>query len=199
MLYKSKLLTLAFLATVAASMIFISGTGIKIALAQVNPMVPAKDQGGGNTTSTSMSNMTMSTSGGMANKTTVARDSQTILLEGKTIPGKGLIHLYDSTPYMMNAGHVALHIPCDASSKPIVNTLIGQAPNFKIVGPDLIKELSQPGNMCLYHVDISSDPAKKVYQTDVAIQKPTNQTITFPPSSTVVIGVNEIQPGVPAG
>ena len=57
----------------------------------------------------------MSTSGAehsMANKTTVARDSQTILLEGKTIPAKGLIHLYDSTPYMMNAGHVVLHIPC---------------------------------------------------------------------------------------
>ena len=49
------------------------------------------------------------------------------------------------------------------------------------------------------HVDISSGPAKRVYQTDVAIQKPTNQTITFPPSSTVVIGVNEIQPGVPGG
>jgi hypothetical protein len=120
------------------------------------------------------------------------------LKSGKIIPGKGFIHLYDSTPYMMNAGHVALHIPCDASSKPVVNTLIGQAPNFKVVGPDL-KELSQPGNMCLYHIDISSDPAKKVYQTDVAIQNPTNQTITFPPSSTVVIGVNEIQPGVPGG
>jgi hypothetical protein len=186
MLYESKLLTLAFLATVAASMSFISGTGIKIALAQVNPMVAAKDQGGGNTTSTSMSNMAMSTSGGTVNKTTVARDSTTVLLEGKTIP-KGFVHLYDSTPYMMNAGHVALHIPCDASSKPVVNTLIGQAPNFEIVRPDLIKELSQPGNMCLYHVDISSDPAKKVYQTDVAIQKPTNQTITFPPSSTELI------------
>ncbi|HET7283751.1 MAG TPA: hypothetical protein VFI70_03630, partial [Nitrososphaeraceae archaeon] len=183
----------------AASMSFISGTGIKIALAQVNPMVPAKDQGGGNTTSMSMSNMAMSTSGGTVNKTTVARDSQTILLEGKIIPAKGFVHLYDSTSYMMNAGHVALHIPCDASSKPVVNTLIGQAPNFEIVRPDLIKELSQPGNICLYHVDISSDPAKKVYQTDIAIQKPTNQTITFPPSSTVVIGVNEIQPGVPGG
>ena len=94
-----------------------------ITFAQVNPMVPAKDQGGGNTTSTLLSNMRMSASGGTVNKTTVARDSQTILLEGKTIPGKGFIHLYDSTPYMMNAGHVALHIPCDASSKPIVNTL----------------------------------------------------------------------------
>ena len=54
MLYESKLLILAFLATVVASMIFISGNGIKIAFAQVNPMVPTKDQGGGNTTSTSL-------------------------------------------------------------------------------------------------------------------------------------------------
>ena len=78
-----------------------------------------------------------------------------------------------------------------------MNTLIGQAPNFKDCKANiLIKELSQPGNMCLYHVDISSDPAKKVYQIDVAIQKPTNQTITFPPGETVVIGVNEIQSGV---
>ena len=64
-------------------MIFISGIGIKIALAQVNPMVPAKDQGGGNTTSTSMSNMTMSTSGGMANKTTVARIHKQFYLKAK--------------------------------------------------------------------------------------------------------------------
>jgi len=69
MLYESKLLTLAFLATVAASMTFISGTGIKIALAQVNPIVAAKDQGDGNTTSTSLSNMRMSTLGGTVNKT----------------------------------------------------------------------------------------------------------------------------------
>lgn len=32
---------------------------------------------------------------------TVVRDSQTILLEGKTIPAKDYIHLYDATPYMV--------------------------------------------------------------------------------------------------
>ena len=53
--------------------------------------------------------------------------------------------------------------------------------------------------MCLYHADINSDPVKKVYQTDVAIQNPSAQAITFPPSSGVVIGVNEVQPGVPGG
>jgi hypothetical protein len=145
-----------------------------------------------------MSNMNMSTAG-TTNKTTVTRDSVTVLLEGKTIPGKGFIHLYDSTPYMINAGHIALHVPCDTNSKPDVNVIIGPAPNFTTVQPDIIKELSSPGKMCLYHVDINSDPAKKVYQTDVAIQNPSNQTIIFPTTSGVVIGVNEIQPGVPGG
>ncbi|MGG6460586.1 MAG: hypothetical protein ACM3JQ_04070, partial [Candidatus Eiseniibacteriota bacterium] len=32
-----------------------------------------------------------------ASKTTVVRDSQTILLEGKTLPAKDFIHLYDTT------------------------------------------------------------------------------------------------------
>jgi hypothetical protein len=145
-----------------------------------------------------MSNMSMSTSG-TTNKTTVTRDSITVLLEGKTIPGMGFIHLYDSTPYMINAGHIALHVPCDASSKPSVNVLVGSAPNLKPVQPDNIKELSQPGKMCLYHVDVDSDPAKKVYQTDIAIQNPSDQTITFPATSGVVIGLNEVQPGVPGG
>jgi hypothetical protein len=58
-----------------------------------------------------------------------------------------------------------LHVPCDANSKPDVNVLIRQAPNFKIVEPDIIKELSQPENICLYYVDINSDPQKKIYQT----------------------------------
>jgi hypothetical protein len=145
-----------------------------------------------------MSNMTMSASGGgTTNKTTVVRDSQTILLEGKTIPAKDFIHLYDSTPYMIMNGHIAMKIPCDTSSKPAVNVLIGSAPDVKPVEPELIKELSKPGSMCLYHVDVGSDAAKKIIQTDIAIQNPTNKTITFPPTSTFVIGVNEITPGAP--
>ncbi|HJT48473.1 MAG TPA: hypothetical protein VJ729_09845 [Nitrososphaeraceae archaeon] len=38
--------------------------------------------------------------GGATNQsTTVTRDTVTILLEGKSIPGMGFLHLYDSTPY----------------------------------------------------------------------------------------------------
>ena len=195
---KNKLLVFGFLAAAIASMAFIAGNGgIKAALAQ----------GANETSSSSGMNMTGTEThghgggggGSVTNQSAVTRDSVTILLEGKSIPAKGFLHLYDSTPHMMKAGHIALHVPCDTNSKPTVDVLIGQAPNLKPVEPELLKELSQPGNMCIYHVDIDSDPAKQAIQTDVAIQNPANQTITFPASSGVVIGVNEIQPIVPSG
>jgi hypothetical protein len=165
-------------------------------------MIPSAGQGGSSNATSSMSNMTMSaSSGGTTNKTTVVRDSQTILLEGKTIPAKDFIHLYDSTPYMIMNGHIAMKIPCDTSSKPAVNVLIGSAPDVRPVQPELIKELSKPGSMCIYHVDVGSKFPEQIisgnFQTDIAIQNPSNSTITFPPTSTFVIGVNEIMPGAP--
>jgi hypothetical protein len=48
--------------------------------------------------------------------------------------------------------------------------------------------------MCLSHVNINSDMAKKFYVTDIAIQNPSNQTIIFPPTSTVIVGINGIMP-----
>ena len=180
-----------FIATLLS--IGVMTTGITNVLAQTNPLNPSQ---GSNQTSMSGMNMT-STAGGGTNKTTVTRDTITLLLEGKSIPGKGFLHLYDSTPYLIMNGHIALHVPCDSNSKPIVNTLIGSAPDVKPVEQEIIKELSQPGNMCLYHVDVGSDMAKKIIQTDIAIQNPSNQTITFPPSSGITIGVNEIMPGAP--
>ena len=196
---KNNKVIVGVLAAVITSMILGTNVGITKVFAQTNPAVPGTNQGASNnTTSGTMPNMkmTMSTAGG-TNKTTVVRDSQTILLEGKTIPAKDFIHLYDSTPYMIMNGHIAMKVPCDTSSKPAVNVLIGSAPNVKPVQPELVKELSKPGSMCLYHVDVGSDIAKKIIQTDIAIQNPTNSTITFPPTSTFVIGVNEIMPGAP--
>jgi hypothetical protein len=126
---------------------------------------------------------------------TIVRDSVTLLLEGNTIPAKGFIHVYDSTPYMIHDGHVALHVPCDTSSKLVVNLLAGQVNGtFTTIQPMNIPTLSQPGQMCLSHVNINSDMAKKFYITDIAIQNPSNQTIIFPPTSTVIVGVNGIMP-----
>jgi hypothetical protein len=188
-------LTLAVLAAVIASMTFAANGGIKPTFAQVPGVTPpsssSTDQGA---TSGTTSNMSMSSASSGTNKTTVTRDTVTMLLEGKSIPGKGFLHLYDSTPYKIMNGHIALHIPCNSNSKPLVNTLIGSAPDLKPMEPELIKELSQPGNLCIFHVDVGSDTAKNVTQTDIAIQNPSNQTITFPAGSGISIGINEIMP-----
>jgi hypothetical protein len=141
-----------------------------------------------------MSGMNMSAIPPMQGQT-VVRDSVTLLLEGKTIPAKGFIHIYDSTPYMIHDGHVALHVPCDLSSKLVVNLLEGQINGtFTAIQPMTVTPLSQPGQMCLSHVNINSDMTKKFYVTDIAIQNPSNQTIIFPPASTVIVGVNGIMP-----
>ena len=123
---------------------------------------------------------------------TVARDSQTVLLEGKTLPSKDYIHLYDATPYLIKLGHVAAKLPCDSNNKTSLNVLIGQAPNVKPAELEFIKELSTPGKMCIYHVDVESAGENPV--TDIALQNPTDKDVKFGPTATVVIGVDEISP-----
>src|SRR5918912_2966006 len=120
----------------------------------------------------------------------VVRDSQTILLEGKTIPANDYIHLYDSTPYMITNGHIAAKLPCDTNNTSPLKILIGQAPNLKPAELEFVKPLSTPGKMCIYHVDVPSKAGEAV--TDIAIQNPTNSEIKLPAASSVVIGVNEI-------
>jgi hypothetical protein len=122
----------------------------------------------------------------------VVRDSAIILLEGKSIPAKGFIHLYDTTPYMITNGHIAANLPCDTSSVSPLKILIGQAPAVKPAQLELVKPLSSPGKLCIYHVDVNSKPGNPI--TDIAIQNPTGNTMTLPSASTVVIGVNEISP-----
>jgi hypothetical protein len=123
--------------------------------------------------------------------TTVVRDSSVVLLDGKTIPAMDYIHLYDATPYKIMNGHVAAKLPCDTNSVTPLKILVGQAPNFKSASLDLVKELSKPGSMCIYHIDI---PQGGAVTTDIAIQNPTKSPIKLPDTSTVVIGVNEIMP-----
>lgn len=59
----------------------------------------------------------------------VVRDSQVILLEGKILPSKDYIHLYDTTPYLIKLGHIAAKLPCDSNNKTYLNVLVGQAPH----------------------------------------------------------------------
>jgi hypothetical protein len=129
-----------------------------------------------------------------AQEKTVVRDSQSFLLEGKTLPSKDYIHLYDTTPYQIVLGHIAAKLPCDSNSETPLIVLIGQAPALKPADLELVEELSTPGKMCIYHVDVKSDDPFRIRNTDIALQNPTDNEVKFGPTATVVIGVDEISP-----
>jgi len=130
-------------------------------------------------------------------KTNVVRDSATILLEGKTLAANDFIHIYDTTPYVIMNGHVAAKLPCDDNSESPIKVLIGSAPNLTAADFELISELSTPGTACLYHVDLASHQGGNASNiiTDIAIQNPSGDQVSFGPTTSVVVGINEIVKG----
>jgi hypothetical protein len=147
--------------------------------------------------------------------TTTVRDSVLALLSDQTIPASGFIHLYDTSPYSIINGHVAAKIPCDDESAPLLNIIVGAAPQFTPAPLELVANLSTAGELCLYHVDLpapgpeqqanttnttttaaaANTTATAAIITDIAIQNPGDEDITLPSTSTVVIGINEIEKG----
>ncbi len=135
---------------------------------------------------TDTSNTTNSSTG----KETVTRDSVTLLLDGKTLPKGDYMELYDSSPYKIVSGHFVAKLPCTVKGQSEVDLLTGEAPNFKSNNAELVSELTTLGKLCLYHVDLVSDSNNTI--TDVAIKNNSTKDITFPPTSSVGVGVNKI-------
>jgi hypothetical protein len=149
-----------------------------------------------NSTTATTNNATSGATGGGGGKETVTRDSVTLLLDGKTLPKGDFIELYDSTPYKIVNGHFVAKVPCTTKGQSQVDLLTGQAPNFKSSSAELVSELSTPGKLCVYHVDLMSGSNNTI--TDVAIKNNSTNDITFPPTSSVGVGVNTIAE-LPAG
>jgi hypothetical protein len=154
----------------------------------------------------SMANMTeeeeeeYATEGGHAakekeyNQTSTVRDSVTELLQDKIIPGGDFVHLYDSTPYHILNGHVALKAPCEDDSTTPIQILIGSAPNMTAATLENVAPLSTPGEQGLYHADLIPSGNVTII-TDISIKNPTEEVKEFPPTARVVIGINEITKG----
>jgi hypothetical protein len=136
-------------------------------------------------------------------ETVTVRDSVFALLADHTIPASGFIHLYDTTPYSIKNGHVAAKIPCDDDSTPLLDILVGVAPGLTPAPLELVANLSTPGELCLYHTDLpaleqanaTSANTTTTMITDIAISNPSDEDVTLPSTSTVVIGINEIARG----
>ena len=128
------------------------------------------------------------------NETSTVRDSVTELLQDKVIPGGDYMHLYDTTPYNIMNGHVALKAPCGDDSNTPIQILIGSAPNMTVATLENIAPLSTPGEQCLYHADLIPGGNVTII-TDIALKNPTEEDMEFPPTASVVIGINEITKG----
>jgi hypothetical protein len=124
--------------------------------------------------------------------TTTTRDSVTLVLDWTVIPSKDFLHIYDSTPYKIMNGHIAAKLPCGDDGASEIKVVVGQAPDVKPVEMEIVNELSNPGKMCVYHVDLPPEGIDVV--TDAALLNPTDKAIRLPRTSTVVLGVNEIMP-----
>jgi hypothetical protein len=197
MLEPKRLLTVA-LVTASILSILVAAGGWAATNARGQPITM-------NNQTTTSGNETM-TSGEMEHQlnSTIVRDSQVVLLGDQTIPAGSFIHLYDTTPYSIINGHIAARIPCGDDSTPLLNILVGVAPEFTPAPLELVANLSTPGELCLYHTDLPAPSeqanatttanATTLMVTDIAISNPGDEDVTLPSTSTVVIGVNEIMP-----
>src|SRR5215213_10425785 len=106
------------------------------------------------------------------------RDSVFALLADQTIPASGFIHLYDTTPYSIRSGHVAAKIPCGDDSAPLLNILIGEAPDLSPAPIELVANLSTPGDLCLYHADLPAPEQANATTTTASANSNTNANAT---------------------
>lgn len=146
----------------------------------------------------------------------IVTNVDTILLAHQIIPPKDFIPIYDTSPYKILNGHLDAKIPCDGNSAPSLQILVGHLPSLKPVQLQLIKEYSQPGNVCMYHVDIGSTTTAATtaahgktvdkvvggqqsnttttINSALLLHNPSEYRIVLPNTSAVVVGVNLIVP-----
>jgi hypothetical protein len=171
-MYTQNKILLVFLA-MTALMTSITSTTINFAFAQ-------QQQSTGTTTGESV----------------ITRDSVTVLLEGKSVNPDGHIHLYDTGKFHIMDGHVAVKIPCNDESQPLLEVLGGVSSDktfMKKLELHHVANMSQAGQTCMYHSDLGSVMGEKGFLlVDIALHNPSEQKITFPLESVAIVSVNEI-------
>lgn len=138
---------------------------------------------------------TTQSSSALKQSTTITRDTASFLLEGKTIRANSFLDLYDSSPYIIANGHVVMRLPCDTNHQTPFQLLVGHAEaaavNLVAADTEYIPQLSNPGDLCVYHVDL---PVGSNPNTDITLKNTGSTAVTFPAESTIHVGVNEIAP-----
>jgi hypothetical protein len=183
-LQNKRFFIIGILIAVITSMVFTSNRVANIAVAQ--------ETTNATTSTTTMEEPSNIAEEGAKQQGTIVRDSSTILLSNETIPAGSFIQLYDSAPYAIISGHITAKIPCDNNSNSTLTILTGSIPELQPAELKLVQNLSTPGELCLYHIDLPSKGEGGFIITDIVIKNPGVNNISFPATSTVALGVNKI-------
>jgi hypothetical protein len=111
----------------------------------------------------------------------------------KSIPANDYMHLFDSTPDSLAGGHFAIKVNCDQNGNGVVDALMGVAPEMNTIklGEDnMVDELSTPGKMCLYHIDLPPEDSPDMLITDIAISNPSDHRVRLGSTASYTIYVN---------
>jgi hypothetical protein len=173
------------LIAIIISMVFMLNRVVDIAVAQENTNTTTN-------TTTIEGHSSIAEESSKQQQGTIVRDSSTILLSNKTIPAGSFIQLYDSAPYAIVNGHITTKIPCDDNSNSTLTVLTGSIPELQPAKLKLVQNLSTPGKLCMYQIDLPSEGESGFIITDIVIKNPGVDDIKLPATSTVVIGVNKI-------
>ena len=141
-------------------------------------------------------NLTAATPTHTNSESIIARDSITVLLEGKSINPDGHIHLYDTGKFHIMDGHAAIKIPCNENSEPLLELEGGVATKetfMKKLELHHVANMSHPSQTCMYHSDLESAMGEGGFLLiDIALHNPSQQKITFPAESVAIVSVNEL-------
>lgn len=120
----------------------------------------------------------------------ITSDTQTVLLDGTTLPENSFIHLYDTTPYQISSGHISAKLPCNDDGSTEISILVGRAPSLSPIELEYVSDLSVLGESCLYTADIHSSESNPI--TDLALGNNSTDDIDFTDTNSVVISIKEI-------
>jgi hypothetical protein len=122
---------------------------------------------------------------------------ENIILSHQIIPAKDFIHLYDTYPFAITEGFISTKLPCESNTSTNLKVMIGQIPTLRPANLSMEKDLSRPGYMCLYNIEIQENSTSNRNMsaiTDIVLFNTSGERIVLPNTSTFVIGVTKLYP-----
>lgn len=135
----------------------------------------------------------LTTSAIIAQQETRVLDETTLLLGYQRVRPGQFLHLYDTTPYPITSGHIAVHIDCDDEGIGELAVGVGSAPDFEIIElsmANMIHESSEHGNICLYHLDLP--PEHDMIVTDVILINTSDEWVRLAPEAGVTVTIHSL-------